>query len=345
MRKTLLFVIVLCTVLCSCIHEDYDNSPLGNFNALWNLMDRNYCFFDYKAEEYGLDWNKMYSKYRPEITDTIDEEGLFNVLNAMLGELRDGHVNLYSIYDLGRYWSWKEDYPVNYYPHIRDNYLGSDFKIGGGFRYKILNDGNVGYMYYGDFTGSVTDGYMDRIMNYFMKCKGIIIDVRNNGGGYIFNVNEIMSRFVKEPVMYGYMRHKTGPGHSEFSDYEEMWVEPSQGYRWKKPVAILTNRGCFSATNSFVSAMSVLPQVMIFGDRTGGGGGVPLSLELPNGWSVRYSSSPMYDINKKDIEFGVEPDVRVDITAGDLERGIDTILETAIKWVSEQDTINNPRYK
>ena len=28
----------------------------GNFEALWHIIDEQYCFLDYKAEEYGLDW-------------------------------------------------------------------------------------------------------------------------------------------------------------------------------------------------------------------------------------------------------------------------------------------------
>ena len=79
--------------------------------------------------------------------------------------------------------------------------------------------------------------------------------------------------------------------------------------------------------------MQVLPSVRTFGDRTGGGGGIPLSVELPNGWSVRYSSSPMTDIDGNQIEFGVDPDEKVDITDEDLLRGVDTIIEAARTWI------------
>ncbi len=336
MRKTIFILfIVLCAMSSSCVREPYpDNSNIGNFEALWDLMDTHYCFFDYKADEYGLDWNEVHDRYRPMVTNQMSGDALFEVLCRMLGELRDGHVNLYTSIDVGRYWSWREDFPVNYYEHIRDNYLGTDFRIGGGMRYQILDD-NVGYVYYGDFTGSVDDGYWNRIINYMTLCNGMIIDVRDNGGGYIFNVETIMSHFTEKSVLCGYMCHKTGPGHSDFSPFEERWVSPAiDQLRWQKPVAILTNRGCFSATNTFVSDMRALPQVRVFGDRTGGGGGVPLSLEMPNGWSVRYSSAPMTDAQGNHIEFGVEPDVRVDITESDMLRGVDTIIESAREWIN-----------
>ena len=77
--------------------------------------------------------------------------------------------------------------------------------------------------------------------------------------------------------------------------------------------------------------MRLLPQVLIMGDRTGGGSGLPFSSELPNGWSVRFSACPILDINKKHTEFGIDPDVKVSITSEDILKGKDTILETAIK--------------
>ncbi len=53
--KTLFVCIFL---LPSCITEDIpDNTPQGNFEALWKVIATKYCFLDYKHEEYGLDWN------------------------------------------------------------------------------------------------------------------------------------------------------------------------------------------------------------------------------------------------------------------------------------------------
>lgn len=331
----ILLLLAAALVATSCIRETMpDNSPTGNFEALWEMMDQRYCFFDYKAAEYGLDWNEVHNRYKPRISDKMSTDGLFEVLCEMLSELRDGHVNLYSSIDVGRNWSWFEAFPPNFYQHLQDKYLGTGYRIGGGLRYQILDD-NIGYLYYSDFTGSLDDAYLNRALNYLSICNGLIIDVRGNGGGYIFNIDKIVSRFIEEPVLCGYVCHKNGPGHSDFSDYAERWIEPATDQlRWTKPVAVLSNRGCYSATNTFVSDMKALPQVRVFGDRTGGGGGIPSSFELPNGWSVRYSACPMLDSDRNQIEFGVEPDVRVDISETDLARGVDTIIESARAWIN-----------
>ena len=99
--------------------------------------------------------------------------------------------------------------------------------------------------------------------------------------------------------------------------------------RWQKPVVVLTNRHAYSATNDFVNSMNCLPQVILLGDKTGGGSGLPFSSELPNGWGVRFSASPMLDAQKQHIEFGIDPDVKLDMTDEDEDQGRDTLIEAA----------------
>lgn len=335
MRKLLYLTLVL--VLASCVREEtFDNTPRGNFQALWTIMDEHYCYFDYKYSEYGLDWDDVYRRYFKCIIPEMSEDALFEVLCRMLGELRDGHVNLYSAGDIGRNWSWEENFPKNFSEDIVDSYLGTDYKIAGGMHYRVLED-NIGYVRYEDFTANCSDGALNEMLSTFLLCNGLIIDVRGNGGGVLDYESRFASRFTNERVHVGYISHKTGPGHSDFSKPEERWIEPAmEQLRWQKPVAVLTNRGCYSATNTFVSDMKYMPQVRVFGDRTGGGGGVPLNNEIPNGWVVRYSGSPMTDASGQHIEFGVEPDVHVDMTAEDMASGIDTIIEAARKWINSQ---------
>lgn len=46
--------------LTSCITEEVPTDTRhGNFEALWQTIDRHYCFFPYKEEAYGLDWNEV----------------------------------------------------------------------------------------------------------------------------------------------------------------------------------------------------------------------------------------------------------------------------------------------
>lgn len=316
-------------IITGCVdEEEYDNTPQGTFEALWKIIDERYCFFDYKKQEYGLEWNNVYNKYKVRVSNQMNSEQLFEVMSQMLGELRDGHVNLSTSYDFGRYWKWHEDYPSNFSDTLQRRYLGTDYRIAAGMRYKILDD-NIGYVYYGSFSDGIGEGNIDEVLYHFMACHGLIIDIRNNGGGMLTNAEKLAARFVHEPTLVGYMQHKTGTGHNDFSDMEEQWLEPSSNIRWHKHVCVLTNRSVYSAANEFVKYMKVLPEVTIVGDKTGGGAGMPFSDLLPNGWAVRFSACPMYDTQKQNTEFGIEPDHYVSLTDEDFNRGEDTIIELA----------------
>ena len=161
------------------------------------------------------------------------------------------------------------------------------------------------------------------------RLKVLIIDVRDNGGGNLTTAQRLAGRFTNEKVLVGYMTHKTGPGHNDFSDPAPVYLESSTGIRWQKKAVVLTNRRSFSATNDFVNCMRQLPLVTIVGDKTGGGSGLPFSSEIPNGWSIRFSASPMYDTDMNQLEFGIDPDIKVDMTSEDMQRGKDTMIEKA----------------
>lgn len=304
--------------------DEYPNNPRGNFEALWKIMDEHYCFFEYKE----IDWDKIHSEYAAKIKGNMNAESLFSVLNEMLQELRDGHVNLYSPFDVGRYWKWFENYPENFSESLINNYLNSDYAIAGGIRYKILED-SIGYLYYGNFSSVIGATNLDYIINKMADCPGMIIDVRNNGGGLLSNVDKLVSRFVNEKTLVGYIQHKTGKAHNDFSEPVERYIEPSNRLHYQKKIIVLTNRSCFSATNDFVNAMRYCPNVRILGDRTGGGSGLPFSSELPNGWSVRFSAVPILDADKQQIEFGIDPDIHIDLSPSDAEKGKDTLIEAA----------------
>lgn len=330
MRKILFFLIGLVSALClSCVdEEEFDDTPQGNFEALWRIIDRHYCFLDYKQHEIGLDWQAVYDKYRVRVDDDMSQMQLFEVLTQMLGELRDGHVNLSASHDYGRYWSWYENYPANFSDTLLRRYMGTDYKIASGLEYRILDD-NIGYIRYESFSSPIGEGNLDDVLMHMMLCQGIIIDIRNNGGGDLTNADKLAARFCQEKTLVGYLQHKTGPGHGEFSAMEPHYLEPSSNLRWHKPVVVLTNRHVYSAANEFVMYMKALPQAKIVGDHTGGGAGMPFSSSLPNGWSVRFSAVPTYDAQRQSIEFGIDPDYRVDITDADFARGRDTIIEFA----------------
>ena len=324
------------SLFTSCVSEDeFPDTPQGNFEALWKIIDEHYCFFDYKQSEYGLDWNEVRRRYEPQFRGNMTKSQQFEVLANMLSELRDGHVNLYSTFDVGRNWSWHEAYPMNYSDTLIRRYLGTDYRISVGMSYRILDD-NMGYIRCPSFANGLGEGNLDEILYYLSPCRGLIIDLRNNGGGLLTSAEQFAARFINEEQLVGYIQHKTGRGHNDFSAMEKQKLKPSKGLRWQKPVVVLTNRSVFSAANEFVKYMKCSPLATIVGDRTGGGAGLPFSSELPCGWSVRFSACPMYDRDKQSTEFGIDPDHQVAMQDDDLDKNRDSIIEFARKWLGSR---------
>lgn len=330
MKDRLLLLLVLVLGLCSCQkgETEYDDSPQANLNALWTIIDQQYCFLDYKEQKLGFSWADIRTKYSSRLNSKMSRAQLFEVLCQMVGELKDGHVNISSSVDLGRNWSWKEDYPLNLDEEVRNAYLQNDYNLAAGLKYRILPD-NIAYVVYESFQSAIGEGNLDDMFFGLRMCNGMILDIRGNGGGELTNVEKLASRFTNEKVLVGYRSHKTGTGHNDFSPLEAEYVTPSKGVRWQKPCVVLTNRSCYSAANTFVRDMKEMPLVAIMGDQTGGGSGLPFTSELPIGWSVRFSASPSYDAQKQQIEFGIAPDIPCSLDTEKAKQGIDSMIEEA----------------
>ncbi len=332
MRKYLIFILIL--ILSACTHRFdgvSDNTPVGNMECLWNTLDSKYCFFDEKQ----VDWQSVYDHYLPAVRQLASDDylALFDTLSAMVNTLHDGHVNLYSSFDVSVCRSWYEGYPVNFDASVISARYWADCRVAGGARYATIADGTVGYMYVADFETPVSANNMAYILRSFQDCKGLIVDVRNNGGGSLEYAYQLAATFFSEDKTVGYWQHKNGAGHSDFSSLEEQRLNkkmmPSS---WFRPVVVLCNRHTYSAANFFVSIMRYADHAVVMGGVSGGGGGMPLSYELPNGWLVRFSSVRMVDVDKNSIENGIVPHI---IVEDNPETDTDEIIEAAVSRIKE----------
>ena len=340
MIKKLLTYLLPALLLTGCVEEDqFSNSPTGNYDALWSIIDERYCFFEQARQQHGLDWADVYHKYNPQVQAAENNAELFDIYGNMLRELKDGHVNLTSDYGTTYYWDWSLNHPLNFSDSLQRNYLGNDFRLTNGIKYTTLPS-NIGYMYVGSFESSLSSDNVSLMLLRLAESKGIIIDIRNNGGGMLTSAEELAAHFVSGKTHCGYIQHKTGKGHNDFSSPEKLYIEPN-GVIWKKPVVVLTNRAVYSSANHFVMLVKPLPQVVVIGDKTGGGSGLPLNSTLPNGWTVRFSACPILDIEGKHTEFGITPHEEVQITSADWNNGRDTIIERAIELINSLYEENN----
>ena len=324
-----LFLLSLSLGSCKKILFEKDQAsknPQENFDYLWNEANRKYAYFDLK----GIDWNQIKTTYQAKLYTGMSDDSLFNVLGAMLNELKDDHTNLISGFNISGY-GVRFLGPDNFdWRVIEDHYLNKKFQTSGPFQHDFLDSGRVGYVRFGAFTGTVSDYNMDYIINRYQNTKGLILDLRENGGGAATDIFNILNRFVDEKTLLYYSRIKTGEGKNDFSDPEPVYVTPYNGTRYTgKKVMVLTDRGTYSAGSFTSLATKALPNMIMVGDTTGGGLGMPNGGQLPNGWTYRFSVTQAMNLDKDPSwEQGVPPDIFVRFNWNDMTR--DEVLDRAL---------------
>ncbi len=339
MVKRLIYSVLAYLVcgLCACTHTlgdvSYPDTPVGNMEALWHIIDERYCF----VEEKGVDWDAIYTEYMDSAKqiDPADKQAdirLFDQMASMLNRLHDGHVNLYTAFDVSSSDEWYKDYPVLYNSQIINDVYLQNARRAGGLTYAKIAGDSIGYIRYSSFSSSFGVANMYYVLTAFKDCKGIVLDVRNNGGGDLTNAYKLAATFMENDTLIGYWQHKSGKGHTDYSSLEPLYVrESDMPNKWFRPVIVLQDRYTYSAANSFVNAMRYAKNSLLLGGVSGGGGGMPMSYELPNGWTVRFSSVKMYDADQQSIEEGIEPDVYETLRSSDK----DDLIERAVAIINK----------
>jgi hypothetical protein len=306
-----------------------DDSPYESFDVLWETIDRKYAYLELK----DLRWDTVYWHFLPQIDQEMSEEALFAVLDSMLYLLRDGHVNLRSPFDLSRNWQWYLAYPDNFDAELVErHYLGADHRIAGGMRYTFLSD-SIGYLRYSSFGATIEEAQLRAVLRYFKNARGLIVDIRSNGGGSLSNAYRLARAFVQSTQPRLRRLYRTGPEADAFGRSTEVTLTPPEDPRdrFSKPVILLQNRRSYSAANTFAGLMSQQDSVQLWGDTTGGGGGLPVDYELPNGWYFRFSATRELMPNGRDLELGVPPDRPLQQDSASSRQGRDRLIEEALK--------------
>ena len=330
MKKNILFLFVVLVGFTSCekvlFEEDLASTdPQKNFDYLWNEVNEKYSYFDLK----GIDWDAIKTEYSAQLSDDMTEDELFNVLGGMLTELEDDHTNLISNFNISFFGTNFLGQDNFYRRLIQDNYLDQDYYISGPFAHDFIDNNEIGYIYFPSFQGTVDETNIDFILERYKDTNGLILDLRENGGGAVIDIFSILSRFVEEKTLTNYSRIKNGPGRNDFSEAEPVYVEPYNGIRYTKPVIMLIDRGTYSAGSFTALATKAIPNITLMGDTTGGGLGLPNGGQLPNGWTYRFSITQALTLDKSpDYENGVPPDIEVLFDWNDLTT--DEVLERAI---------------
>lgn len=160
------------------------------------------------------------------------------------------------------------------------------------------------------------------------KAKGLILDLRGNGGGYLDISIDILSELLpgKKPAVIIKQRDASQNKTAETS---------GAGRLSDIPLVVLVDNGSASASEIVAGAIQDYKRGVLIGEKTFGKGSVQEVYPLNDGSSLRYTIAKWFTPNGRTIdEVGIAPDKEVKFTEEDIKNKVDSQLNEAIKYLS-----------
>ena len=194
---------------------------------------------------------------------------------------------------------------------------------------KMLDNG-IGYIQittFGDKTTSELRAALKELMA--QNPKGLVIDLRNNGGGYLQTAVEVASEFIPKGVV---LYEQYGDGTRNTYD-----VIPG-GQATEIPLVVLINEGTASASEIVSGAIQDYGRGKLVGVTSYGKGSVQNWVPLSdNEGAVRVTIAKWLTPNERSISnVGLTPDATVEITDADRKAGLDPQLDKAVQVLLDQ---------
>ncbi len=212
-----------------------------------------------------------------------------------------------------------------------------------------LSDG-IFYVPLDSFGSNKVVDEFDRLFDQISKARGLILDVRTNGGGNSAFADAICSYLTDKPLKN--LHWKTRQYLPAFRAWgrKEKWYEgehdPVQPIKGKKPflgpVVVLIGPRTFSAAEDFLIPLHTSGRATLVGTRTSGSTGQPLLVRLPGGASVRICTKrDTYPDGREFVGIGVIPDVEVkptqaDVAVGRYANDNDPVLDKGLEVLKAQ---------
>ncbi|HVT31709.1 MAG TPA: carboxy terminal-processing peptidase [Rhodanobacteraceae bacterium] len=165
------------------------------------------------------------------------------------------------------------------------------------------------------------------------KVDGVIVDLRNNGGGSLAEATDLTGLFIdKGPVVQ--VRSASGQVEEE--------EDPHPGMAWDGPLAVLVNRASASASEIFAAAIQDYGRGVIIGEPTFGKGTVQNLVDLdelarnekPEYGEVKMTIAQFFRVNGGSTQLrGVTPDISFPLTVDASEFG-ESSYDNALPWTS-----------
>jgi carboxyl-terminal processing protease len=182
-----------------------------------------------------------------------------------------------------------------------------------------------------DYKSSSND--VKKILKEFNKesVDAVIVDLRSNSGGSLLEANKLTGLFVSSGATVQVKQNSGKIG---------SWGDYYAKQAWKKPMAVLVDRGSASASEIFAGAIQDYKRGLVIGHRTFGKGTVQAIDNLSSG-QIKITESKFYRVTGESTQNkGVVPDIELP-SSWDIESTGESSLHMSLPW----DTIPPVRYR
>lgn len=190
---------------------------------------------------------------------------------------------------------------------------------------RMLEDENIGYVLLYTFGGD-TGGDLRKALKELLSQNpdGLILDLRNNGGGYLNTAIEVVSEFIDEGIVM-YEEHGDGS--------MDTFKARGGGQATDIPLVVLVNSGSASASEIVAGAIQDRDRGVLVGTTSFGKGSVQTVANLVNEQGqIRVTIARWLTPDKRQINgVGLEPDYVIELTEEDIAEGRDPQLQKAIE--------------
>lgn len=168
---------------------------------------------------------------------------------------------------------------------------------------KLKND--IGYIAVSAFDEVTAEQFCDAVDDLEKQgIKGLVIDLRDNGGGVLDVAVAMLDRLLPEGIVT-YTKDKNGEG-KEYTSTDDEFFD--------KPLTVLINGSSASASELFAGAIQDYGIGTLVGKTSYGKGIVQSVIPLSDGSAIKLTSSKYYTPNGRNIHgTGIEPDVEIDL--------------------------------
>ncbi len=198
---------------------------------------------------------------------------------------------------------------------------------------KETASGSVGYLALNQFGEDTMQEAHQALRSFQGKdLRGIVLDLRYNGGGYLEGAVELTSLFLQQGKVVTVKRRGSSNGESHYVYGRPLFSEI--------PLTVLVNEGSASASEIVAGALQAADRAVIIGKQSFGKGTIQEVLDLPGGSSLRVTTAKWFTPDGKDLSAGgIVPDIDVDRTREDREAERDPQLAAALEWLLDGEDV------